>query len=148
MSQSLANVMVHLVFSTKQRRPCLTKETRAELFPYLGGILSNHKCNPIQIGGVDDHVHLLFGLHRTVALAQVTEKLKTSCSKWLKERGIDDFAWQGGYGAFSVGPTEVETIVAYIQNQEAHHQKASFQDEYRELMKLAGLAIDERYVWD
>jgi REP element-mobilizing transposase RayT len=148
MAQSLARVIVHLVFSTKQRSPVLTDDVRAELHPYLVGVLRNHDCPPIQVGGVEDHVHLLFGLSRTMTIAQVAERVKTSSAKWIKSKWPGDFAWQGGYGAFSVGAREKDGVVAYIRNQEAHHRKVSFQDELRSILDQAGVEFDERYLWD
>ena len=119
-----------------------------EVHAYLGGVLRNHNCNPIEIGGVEDHVHILLGLSRTMTIAQVTEQVKTSTTKWIKTKGDPDFSWQSGYGAFSVGVREVEQMTGYIRNQEAHHRTISFQDEFRSLLREAGLEFDERYVWD
>jgi len=146
--QSLANVVLHLVFSTKHRQPVLNDAICRELHPYLAGTLTNMRCPPIQVGGVEDHVHLLFRLSRTNSIAEVVENVKTGSSKWLKTKGIPDFAWQGGYGVFSVGCTDLDDAVAYVRNQRSHHAKISFQDEFRALMQEAGLEIDERYVWD
>lgn len=148
MPQSLANVLVHLVFSTQDRAPHLTREIRQELFPYIGGVLRNIECPVLQIGGVEDHVHILLRLSRTVSIAQLMEKTKTSTSKWIKTKGPTDFAWQAGYGAFSVGQSEAERVIGYIQSQEEHHRTVSFQDELRALFAEAGIAFDERYVWD
>lgn len=148
MPQSLSRIMIHLIFSTKGRAPLLSPEIRDQLFPYFTGILRNHGCQAIRIGGVEDHVHLLFALSRTLSVAQVTEKLKTSSTKWIKSTWSIDFAWQGGYGAFSVGRTETDRIVAYIANQEQHHRTASFQDELRKLLEESGIEYDERYLWD
>ena len=148
MPQSLANVVVHLVFTTKHRAPVLAPNIRTELHPYLGGVLRNHHCSPIQIGGVEDHVHILFGLSRTMTVAQVTEKVKTSTSKWIKSKGIAEFAWQAGYGAFSVGVRDVAKIAEYVRNQEEHHKRVTVQDELRSMLNEAGLEFDERYLWD
>jgi len=148
MPQSLANVLIHLVFSTRDRSPHLTREIREELFPYLGGLFRNIECPVVQIGGVEDHVHILFRLSRTITLAQIVEKTKTSTSKWLKTKGCPDFAWQAGYGAFSVSQSQASSVVAYIQGQEDHHRVLSFQDELRALFTEAGIDYDERYVWD
>lgn len=148
MPQSLANVLVHIVFSTRGRMPWLTPAIRADLFPYVGGVLGNLGCPALQIGGHDDHIHLLIRLSRTVTLAQAVEKVKTSTSKWLKTKGVADFAWQAGYGAFSVGPAEVPRVVRYIQTQEDRHGRTDFQDELRSLLGDAGMELDERYVWD
>ncbi len=148
MPQSLSNILLHLVFSTKNRTPWLSQEIRKELYPYLGAVLRNNGCSPVQIGGVDDHVHLLFVLSRTATVAQIVEKAKTSSSKWAKGKGLPEFAWQSGYGVFSVGPTEKEKIVRYIQRQEEHHKDRSFQHELRQLLEEAEVTFDEQYVWD
>jgi len=148
MPQSLANVLVHLVFSTRDRTPWLTGDVREELFPYMGGVLRNIECPVLQIGGVEDHIHILLRLSRTVSPAQLVEKTKTSTSKWVKTKGPTDFAWQAGYGAFSVGQSQTEGLIRYIQGQEEHHRTVTFQDELRTLFAQEGIAFDERYVWD
>lgn len=148
MPQSLANVLVHVVFSTKDRTPCLTSDLRQELFPYMGGVLRNIECPVLQIGGVEDHVHILLRLSRTLSLAQLVEKSKTSTSKWIKTKGPTSFAWQAGYGAFSVGQSEADRVIRYIHAQAEHHRTLSFQDELRALFAEAGIAFDERFVWD
>ena len=148
MPQSLAHVLVHIVYSTRGRTPYLTPEVRDMLYPYTGGVLRNIECPLLQIGGVEDHVHMLIRLPRTMTLAQVVEKTKSSTSKWLKTKGLPDFSWQAGYGAFSVGISEIERTVRYIQSQEGHHRRVSFQEELRALLLEAGIEVDERYVWD
>ena len=150
MPQSLSCVLVHLVFSTKNRKPLLTADVRAELFPYLSVVLNNDGCPSLRVGGVSDHVHLLFGLSRTRTQAQVVENVKTSSSKWLKTKGTDlaHFHWQAGYGAFSVTPSEANGVIEYIDRQEDHHRNTPFQDEYRRLLLTDGVEWDERYVWD
>jgi putative transposase len=148
MPQSLSNLLVHLVFSTKGRAPVLTTEIRRELHPYLAAVARNNGCPSLQVGGVDDHVHLLLALSRTLTIAQLVEHLKTGSSKWLKTKGLDGFAWQGGYGAFSVSANDSAAVVAYIAGQEEHHRRYSFQEEFRSLMAEAGIEFDERYVWD
>jgi putative transposase len=150
MAQSLSNVLVHLVFSTHHREPLLTPQIREELFPYFIGIVQKHACRSILVGGVSDHVHMLFALSRTASIAEVVKALKGSSSGWIKERwmGNGGFAWQAGYGIFSVGQSEARACISYIHNQEEHHRKVTFQDEFREMMNLAGIEIDERYAWD
>lgn len=148
MPQSLANVVVHLVFSTKGRSPKLTQDIQSELHPYLAGVLKNMGCQPLQLGGVDDHVHLLFCLSRTVTIAAAAEKVKTSSTKWIKEKWQIDFAWQGGYAALSVSSNDVSGAVKYVQNQAEHHRKFSFQDELRAILTEHGVEFDERYLWD
>ncbi len=150
MPQSLSRILVHLVFSTKQRVPNLTEPIQTELFPYLGGVLKNHNCPPIKVGGHDDHVHLLFGLSRTMSIAEVVEKVKTASSKWIKDEFVQrkDFSWQAGYASLSVDCYDYEGVVKYIATQREHHRKVSFMDEYREMLQLSGVDYDERYMWD
>lgn len=150
MPQSLANVLVHTVLSTYERRPILTEQVRPNLYAYAAGILRSLNCQPVQLGGVADHVHMLFRLARTLTLAEAIEKVKSGTSKWIKTMdGVPgDFKWQAGYGAFSVSPEHEERVARYIREQEAHHRSASFQDELRALLREAGLEFDERYLWD
>ena len=151
MPQSLAKILVHTVFSTKDRRPFLRDVSlRDELHRYLGGILAKRDCQPIVIGGVEDHVHLLSTLSRTSEAAEMVKEVKRGSSLWLKTKTSDlhDFAWQNGYGIFSIGFSQVETVKNYIANQAAHHRKVSFQDEFRELLRKYEIGFDERYVWD
>lgn len=130
MAQSLAKILVHLIFSTKKREPTIPTAIRLELHAYLGGILVNLGCPALQVGGTADHVHVLCSLGRTVTLANVVEQIKTSSSKWIKRRGVRAFAWQAGYGAFSVGESQASAVVRYIQQQEQHHRRLTFQDEH------------------
>jgi len=150
MPQSLSRILIHLVFSTKNREPRLTPALQTELHPYLAGILDQIQCPSLQVGGVTDHVHLCFGLSRTRTIAEVVETVKTSSSKWIKTKGnaLADFHWQSGYGAFSVSQSDAETVVAYIRDQARHHQKMTFQEEYRRLLERYQVAFDEQYVWD
>ncbi|MGH7951435.1 MAG: IS200/IS605 family transposase [Limisphaerales bacterium] len=151
MSQSLAKILVHAVFSTKERRPFLRdKNLCEELHRYLGGILNQLDCQPIIVGGVEDHVHFLCALSRTCTAAEMVKEAKRGSSLWLKTKSPDlrDFAWQNGYGIFSIGFSQIETVKNYIGGQEEHHRKVSFQDEFRELLKRYKIDFDERYVWD
>ena len=148
MPQSLSRVLVHLVFSTKNRTPFLRPDVRARTFEYLGGALNAIDCPVIQVGGTDDHVHLLFVLGRTAAVSRVVEELKKQSSKWAKRNVDRSFYWQAGYGVFSVSPSLVPKVVAYISNQETHHRKRTFQDEFRAFLKRYEIEFDERYVWD
>jgi REP element-mobilizing transposase RayT len=150
MSQSLSQIIVHGVFSTKHRTPWLDKELRKSLFAYIATILKSKGHVPILIGGHDDHIHMLFGLARTESIADTIKHTKVNSSVWIKEEfeNLQDFAWQGGYGAFSVSYQSIGSAMAYISNQDEHHKKMSFQDEFRQLMAEHGIAIDERYVWD
>jgi putative transposase len=150
MPQSLAKILVHTVFSTKERRPFLRdRALREELHRYLGGILTNLDCQPIVVGGVEDHVHLLCALARTCEASAIKE-VKRGSSLWIKTRSSDlaDFAWQKGYGIFSIGFSQIEPVRDYITGQEEHHRKVSFQDEFRALLRRYEIEFDERYVWD
>ncbi|MCI0492769.1 MAG: transposase [Planctomycetes bacterium] len=151
MSQSLAKILVHTVFSTKDRRPFLRdRAVRDELHCYLGGILSNVGCQPLIVGGWEEHVHLLCALSRTCEAAAMVREVKRGSSVWIKTkgRGLEGFAWQNGYGIFSIGFSQIEAARAYIVGQEEHHRQISFQDEFRALLKRYEIEFDERYVWD
>ena len=151
MPQSLSIVYIHLVFSTKNRRPFLRdRETREDLHSYLGGISKQLDCPPIIVGGVEDHVHLLTRFGRTITQAEWVKELKRISNLWLKQRGNQymDFEWQGGYADFSVSQSNLEQVTQYIANQEEHHRKMSFQDEVRELLKRHQQEWDEKYIWE
>jgi putative transposase len=148
MPQSHARIIVHLVFSTKHRQPLITPEKRTSMFGYLGSTLNGLGCSVIITGGMADHVHLLFVLKRTLSISEVVEELKKESSKWAKTEIHPGFYWQAGYGAFSVSPSMVEKVRIYIETQEEHHQKMTFQDEFRGLLKRHEIEWDERYVWD
>jgi len=150
MPQSLANVLVHIIFSTKGRQPILAKALRPELEAYLAGILGNLDCPAVRVGAMPDHVHFLCRLSRNLAIAKVVEEVKKGSSKWMKTKAaaLRNFHWQNGYGAFSVSPSEAEAVAQYVANQEEHHQRVTFQEEYRALLEKHGLEFDERYVWD
>ena len=148
MSQSLARVVVHVVFATKGRAPCLCATIRPGLYAGIAGTVSELECVPIRVGGASDHVHLLFALARTCTLAGLVEAVKVRSSRWLKSQGGFRFAWQAGYGAFSVGEQQVPTVARYIERQEEHHRRLSFEDELRRILVHHGVAFDERYLWD
>jgi len=151
MPQSLAKILVHAVFSTKDRLPFLhDKILRDELHHYLGGILIKHDCQPIIVGGVEDHVHILSTLSRTIQASEMVKEAKRGSSLWLKNKspGLEDFSWQNGYGIFSIGFSQIPAVRDYVAGQEEHHRKISFQDEFRELLRRYEIEFDERYVWD
>ncbi|MBS1571264.1 MAG: IS200/IS605 family transposase [Bacteroidetes bacterium] len=150
MGQSLNKIYVHIVFSTKYRQPLITDSIKEELFNYLGGICKSLECNPIQVGGFNDHVHILCVLSKKIALMDLLEKVKSNSSKWIKTKGneFSNFYWQSGYGAFSVNPTEIELVKNYIINQEEHHQKKNFQDEFLAFLNKYKIEYDEKYIWD
>jgi len=150
MPQSLSFLLVHLVFSTKNREPCLDASLRPDLHAYLATLARNAGCECFRVGGIADHVHLALRLSRTVTVAQVVEELKTTSSKWVKAKdaSLPDFAWQRGYGAFSVGPSDLEALRHYIDHQEDHHRTRTFQEEYRAFLEKYHISYDEKYVWD
>ena len=150
MPQSLAHVIIHLVFSTKDREPFLTPAIRPHLHAYLAEVARNAGCECHRVGGVSDHVHLAIALSRTLTIAELAETLKTSSSKWIKTQSpsLAAFAWQRGYGAFSVGPVDCPALCDYIDRQEEHHRTRTFQEEYRAFLTKYRVAFDERYVWD
>ena len=151
MPQSLVQIYVHIVFSTKHRKPFLKdKDFRARTHRYLAGICKNLNSPALIIGGVDDHVHILCRLGKTIEIADLIRDLKRDSSKWVKaeQLRLAEFHWQQGYGAFSISPAHVDALKDYIANQEEHHRRESFQDEFRRLCTKYGLEVDERYVWD
>jgi putative transposase len=147
MPQSLANILVHIVFSTKNREPFIEDAIREELHRCLGGVLRNLKSPSLCINSVQDHIHILATLSRTIAIADLIEEIKTSSSKWKKQH-VPRFQWQSGYGAFSIGQSQESVVRKYIDGQKEHHQRVTFQDEYRRLLQKYEIAYDERYVWD
>jgi REP element-mobilizing transposase RayT len=148
MPQSLAQVVVHLVFSTKHREPFIRPECRDRTFRYLAGALNELDCPVVLVGGMPDHVHLLFALSRTLAMSKVVEEVKKGSSKWAKEHVHPAFYWQSGYGIFAVSAENVPAVREYVATQEEHHRTHTFQEEYRELLRRNGKEWDERYVWD
>ena len=150
MPQSLSYLLVHIVFSTKDRAPILDASIRPDLYAYLATVARNDGCECYCVGGISDHVHLVIRLSRTLTIAHLIEELKTSSSKWLKTQSpaLSQFSWQRGYGAFSVGPSDLEALRTYINDQEEHHRKRTFQEEYRAFLQKYGVDYDERYVWD
>jgi REP element-mobilizing transposase RayT len=151
MPQSLSHLYVHLVFSTKNRRPFISESIAPDLYAYMATVF-HEECRSTAklIGGVEDHIHALFNLSRTWCVADVVEAVKTSTSKWIKTQGpeLRWFSWQAGYGAFSVSRSNIETVEEYIRRQREHHRKRDFKDEFRELLDRHDIEYDERYVWD
>jgi putative transposase len=138
----------HLVFSTKNRLPLITKDWRADLDSYLGGIVKGIKGVPLAIGGIEDHVHLLVGLRATHRLDYVLRDIKADSSSWVHEVvGRRKFQWQNGYLGVTVSPSQLERVKKYVLNQEEHHRRQTFQEEYLEMLKLSAIEYDERYVW-
>jgi putative transposase len=150
MPQSLDQIVVHLIFSTKDRHPFLADDIRGDLHGYIGGIIGHVGGTLLKAGSVADHIHLLLVLPRTMAPAEVVQQIKVGSSKWLKTKGraYDKFHWQSGYGIFSISPTHREALEKYIAQQAEHHRTVTFQEEYRRLLERYGIKCDERYVWD
>lgn len=150
MSQSLARLHVHLVFGTKNRAPLISDSIRDALHRYLAVVLQNLGCPATLINSVEDHVHILFELGRTVALSTAVEDVKKASSKWIKTQGPEfaEFSWQAGYGAFAVSESNVPAVREYIAGQREHHRVKSFQEEYRAFLERHQISYDERYVWD
>jgi putative transposase len=150
MPQSLSYVLVHLVFSTKDRRPLLTDRIRTEMHSYLASVASSSENMCVRVGGVADHVHVAVSLARTDSVSRLVERLKVSSSKWIKTKGPEfaKFGWQRGYAAFSVGLGDRAALVRYIDGQAVHHQRRDFQAEMRAMFTKYGVGFDERFVWD
>lgn len=148
MPQSLSRVYLHVIFSTKDREKDLMPKIRDKLHSYIGGTLNDLDCQSIAIGGMADHVHLLFCLGRTITMADVVKQVKANSTLWLKRQLGCNFAWQRGYAVFSLSKSQVEEVRKYIENQEEHHRVRTFQEEYRTFLKLYDVSFDETYVWD
>jgi putative transposase len=151
MPQSLSKILIHVIFSTKNRRPFLKDAAfRDRLDGYIVGTLDNLRCPSLQVKSIEDHIHILCHLARTMSVSELLEEIKKSSSKWIKAEapGLHEFYWQAGYGVFSVSPSAVEVVKAYIANQEEHHRQRTFQEEFRLFLQRHGIEYDERYVWD
>jgi putative transposase len=150
MGQSLVKNYIHLVFSTKHREPFIKPAVETELYNYLGGICKSLECPVVKVGGSTDHVHILCMLSKKIALIKLIEEVKSHSSKWIKTKGkeYEKFYWQDGYGAFSVNPSEVEAVIAYLNCQTEHHRKKTFKEEYRAFLKKYSVDYDEKYVWE
>ena len=147
---SYHQVLIHVVFSTQYRRSVLTANYRDDLFGYIGGTVKEHQASLLKAGGVEDHVHLLIGTHPRFAIASTIQLLKTNSSKWIndKKKTGRKFHWQSGYGAFSVSKSMVPQVKRYIANQQEHHRKTTFMDEYLKMLRLHGIDFDLKYVFD
>lgn len=150
MPQSLSQVILHIVFSTKERRPWLDPQIRPRMHAYLATVCRDCGCEAYRVGGAADHVHLAARLVRTISQAELLEEIKKTSSAWMKRQGgqYAGFFWQGGYGAFSIGWSQLKELIGYIDRQEQHHRTQTFQQEYRDLLTEYHVEFDERYVWD
>jgi REP element-mobilizing transposase RayT len=151
MPQSLSAVYLHLVFSTKERRPLFADaDLRIRLHEYIGAVSRELDCPPLQIGGIADHVHLLVRHGREVTQSELVKEVKRVSSRWLKAQGaaFKDFEWQGGYAVFSVSPSNLDRVRDYVANQEQHHRRFDYQSELRTLLRRHGLEWNEKFLWD
>lgn len=150
MAQSLSCILLHLVFSTKDREPWLDAELRPRAFAYLAVIARDMGCEVYRVGGTADHVHMAIGLTRTLSVADFMKKVKGASSVWIKDHGSghSGFSWQAGYGAFSLGASQLDVLTRYIDGQEEHHRVRGFQEEYRSFLAKYAVEYDERYVWE
>ena len=149
MANTYTSLFYHLVFSTKNREPWLIPTIKRRVWSYLGGVARTHNVTPIQIGGIEDHIHALVLARPTIALFEIAKFLKGDSSKWIHEEfsNMLGFAWQDGYGGFSVSKSDVPDVVTYIQNQREHHRRKTFREEYLDLLQANGIEYDERYLW-
>lgn len=150
MSQSLSKVLLHIVFSTKNRQKTIPKHLRAKLHAYLAGVCRSKGSEAYRVGGTDDHVHIACTLPRTLTMAKLVEEIKKPSSLWMKQQegGTGQFSWQAGYGIFSLGQSQLPALLRYIDNQEEHHRTKSFKEELLELLEKYGVEYDEKYLWD
>lgn len=150
MGQSLVKNYIHIVFSTKYRRPIIDEEIENELYKYLGGTCNSLDCHVLIVGGYYDHIHILCMLSKNISLVELVKKVKAHSSKWIKTKGekYSNFYWQDGYGAFSVNPAQIDIVKNYIANQKEHQNKKNFKKEFKLFLKKYEVEYDEKYVWD
>jgi putative transposase len=148
MPHSYISCLMHCVFSTRQRNKTISPDLRQRLWPFIGGIVRENKMKALAIGGTEDHMHILLSLPATLPVAKAIQLIKGGSSKWIHETfpSHKDFAWQEGYGAFSVSISQVEATIAYIKTQEEHHRKRTFEEEFLTFLKKHGIEYDERYI--
>jgi REP element-mobilizing transposase RayT len=150
MAQTLVSLMVHVIFSTKNREPLITPQIEPELFAYMGGILKNHESRLLDAGGTTDHVHLLVSQSKNISLSSLMKEVKKDSSSWIKTKGrqFRNFHWQDGYGAFSIGRSDISELKKYLANQKEHHRKLTFKEELIKFLDEYGIVYDERYLWN
>jgi putative transposase len=150
MPSTFTNLLYHIVFSTKQREPLITENLREELYKYIGGIIRGEEGILIEIGDIDDHIHLLVKIKPSISISEMLNKIKANSSKWFNEnqKSSRRFAWQEGYAAFSVSESQAPNVRDYIRNQREHHQRISFQEEFIAILEKHGVSYDPRYIWD
>ena len=149
MSQSLSKLYVHIIFHIKNKSCFIKEEDDRELYAYIGGVLKTSHSIPVQINGTEDHIHVLCIMSKNISLSELLEDIKRNSSRWIKTKGehYRDFAWQGGYAAYSVSQSKVEVVEKYIQNQKEHHKRQSFKDEYIQFLNENGIDYKDEYLW-
>ncbi len=150
MSQSLSDIILHIVFSTKERQPWIQRDVEEELYRFINGVCRNLDCSVIKINGVEDHIHILLQLGRTTSTSKLISEVKSSSSRWIKTKGnqYSKFAWQGGYGAFSVSRPTIEGAIKYLSSQKEHHKTVTYKEELLVMLQRAQISYDEKYLWD
>lgn len=150
MPQSLSKILLHLVFSTKNRRALIPPDLAGDLHAYLAGACRALESAAYRVGGTEDHVHIACTLPRTLTVSKLLEEIKKTSSAWFKGKDLrcQEFSWQAGYGAFSLGQSHLAELVRYIDNQQEHHRSMSFKEELLELLRRYEIEYDERYLWD
>jgi REP element-mobilizing transposase RayT len=148
MAHTAGNLVIHLIFSTKRRQPLITAEIRNDLFAYLGGMVREIRGAALIINGTADHVHMLVRIRPAQSAAEIARVVKANSSRWVREKWNMRFAWQTGYGAFSVSESNVPAVCRYIATQEEHHRKRTFQEEYVAFLKRNKISYDERHIWE
>lgn len=150
MPQSLSQILLHIIFSTKNRVPLIEQRIENELHSYLASIFNNHDCYAHQVGGIENHVHIACNFNRTITVSKLIEEVKTSSSKWIKTKGDNyhQFSWQNGYGVFSFSMSQLQLVKEYIMQQREHHRLKTFEKEYRDFLLKYQIKYDEKYVWD
>ncbi|NGX41967.1 MAG: hypothetical protein K940chlam7_00241 [Chlamydiae bacterium] len=149
MSHTYHMLLYHLVWSTKNRCPFIIKSYQDRLYRYMGGTFRSLKCHPVQVGGMPDHIHALVSIPPNVTISEIVRNAKVSTNNWMSQTFPEtkSFAWQKGYGAFSVSPSNSNAVITYIQNQETHHKKSDFKEEFIALLNKHGITFDEKYLW-
>ena len=150
MAQSLADIILHLVFSTKGRKPWIQPDIEEELYQYISGVCRNLDSPVIKINGVEDHIHVLLQLGKTIPMSKLISEMKSSSSQWIKTKDhrYHNFSWQAGYGGFSVSRPSLDGAKTYLSRQKEHHKKVSFKEELLAMLQRAGISYNEKYLWD
>ena len=150
MGSTLTNILLHIIFSTKDRDPLITSKHKARLHAYIGGIIVREKAVPIDIGGVEDHIHIAVRIKPNDSVSDLVRTIKANSSKWINDSHLSKtyFAWQGGYAAFSVSESQIYKVKDYINNQEEHHRQLTFKDELLKMLEKNNIDFDKKYLWN